>query len=692
MSTITTTTRSATALAPRVPLTALPEGYASLFFAAAAPPPGKNAIARARGVPLETFIAIMHFVRDGSERDLVRATHVCTGWRRAIVECGHLWSDLDQVNVVDTVTVERVRVVAARAKDHLRRLALTFDVEDDPSLCLTIAVVVKQIFREVSRCGARGLEELTVDLRPIFHLLEDLEPAYNVVVLAVQFAEFSAVNLRTLKIFTALDRFPSGAPFLSSLPDLDKMVITSALNDPYGEMRLPDFFSIMPLESAQLTSCALTRLVLRGTSLMDSTFPDFPALREVKLLSVRICNLYGLLVRAPAIQTLWLRSVQTDPANRFLPPAPGGGPKDVPAPLELPALRHLCIAGESPLLWVPPTPTTSHFVVVTPFLETVDLGQQYDCERDEESGMLRVYLSTLHPTPDSLSTLFRNAPHLRKLRMTSHHSPLDILSPALRHAAPDTLTTLLIGGTSFATDALVDRLGLDVLPSLVWLDVFHPDGKEVNRVTVQALARLGERYKSVKVPALGGPNEGKNALTLVTNEPFTAADPSTSDLRAALRNLLLTLSPAQVSHLPSQLALNPPPGALSFPVIAHEINVMPLPPARPPFPLKPNGKSSAAGDPLDDPATAERKRRNAAAAAASAPRPVADQAMVDEAKRALQRWHVRREEEWALASCRRDDSGVELVWGVREYDDEGWACGKAHPGAAEWLKGAEDDD
>jgi len=175
------------------------------------------------------------------------------------------------------------------------------------------------------------------------------------------------------------------------------------------------------------------------------------------------------------------------------------------------------------------------------------------------------------------------------------------------------------------------------------------------------------------------------------DEPSTADDPSTSDLRATLRNLLVALSPAQVSHLPSQLALNPPPGAISFPVIAHEVVVMPLPPTPPPYPVKPNGKSSAAGDPLDDPATADRKRRRAAALAASAPRPVADQAMVGEAQRALQRWHTRREEDWAVAWCRRDDSGVELVWGVREYDNEGWTCGEAHPGAAEWLKDAEDE-
>jgi len=335
MSTLTTTTRSASAHTPKALRQGLPEGYAFLFFAAAAPPPSKHAVTHSRGVPLETFIAVMHLVRDGSERDLVQATHVCAGWRRAILECGQLWSDLDQVNVVDYATVDRVRAVASRAKDNLRRIVLTFDVVDDLSLCTTIAIVVKQIFREVSRSGARGLKELVVDMRPLVHLMEDLEPAYNVVVLAVHFAEFSAVNLRTLKVLTPLDRFPTGAPFFFSLPDLDKLVVTSSPGEPYGDARLPDFFSTSAsLGGAQLTSCALTRLVLRGTSLMDSTFPSFPQLRDVKFFSVRVCNLYGLLTSAPRIERLWLRGVQTDPANRFLPPTPGGGNKDVPPPLE----------------------------------------------------------------------------------------------------------------------------------------------------------------------------------------------------------------------------------------------------------------------------------------------------------------------------------------------------------------------
>lgn len=179
-------------------------------------------------------------------------------------------------------------------------------------------------------------------------------------------------------------------------------------------------------------------------------------------------------------------------------------------------------------------------------------------------------------------------------------------------------------------------------------------------------------------------------------------EPSTSDLRTTLRNLLVTLSPAQVAHLPSQLELNAPPGALSFAVAAHEVTVLPRPPQRPPYPLRPDGKWSAAGDPLDEVARAAAARRKragaggagaeagAAAGAGPVPRPVADQAMVDEARRAMQRWHTRREQEQAVAWCGRAE-GVELRWGVGCSDD-GCDCGEAHPGAREWLRGAEEEE
>ncbi|BGP51198.1 hypothetical protein JCM10450v2_007127 [Rhodotorula kratochvilovae] len=661
-------------------LAGLPEGYASLYFASAAPLP-VHSTAGSRGIPLETFLLVMRHVRDGSERDLVQASHVCAGWRRAILGCGQLWRDLEDVAVADLNALDRVRAISSRAQDHLRTLALEFDLGDEMLMLSTVTVVLKQILREVSTNGARGLRELKVDLMGLRYA-DDLEPAYACIVLAAQpfqFAEFSAVKLRTLRILSTVDRYPAGAPFYFALPQLDKLVLTSSPTEPYGDARLPDFFSTTAsLESAQITTCALTTLILSGVCLMDSMLPEFPNLRTFKLFKVRVCNLYGLLVKATQLETLWLRTVQSDPANRFLPPAADGGLKDVPPPLELPALRHLCIAGASPLLWIPPTQTTSHFVVVTPFLQTVDLGEQHNFHIDDD-GEQGLYPPTSNLTKEALSTLFRNSPHLAKLNLTHHSASTDILSPALQ-CAPETLTTLLIGGTTFASDAFIERLGPKILPNLEWLDVFHSAGNEANKVSVQALARLAERYKKAKPLQrwLGLWSEVK--LTIVANEPIMDDEPSTAELRSSLRKLLIPLSPSQVAHLPSQLSLNPPPGGLSFPVIRQELVNLPLPPPMPPYPLKPNGKSVAAGDP---PAAAKKGPE-------AGPRAAADQSLVDDARRAMQRWHERREREWAIEWCRREE-GVELRWGVG-CPDEGCDCWRNHPGAAEWIKGADEDE
>ncbi|GAA6052951.1 hypothetical protein JCM3770_006752 [Rhodotorula araucariae] len=664
------------AVAPQ--LQGLPEGYGALYFASAAPLP-VHSTAGSRGVPLETFLLVMRHVRNGSECDLVQASHVCSGWRHAILSCGELWNELADVNIGDLNALDRVRAVSARAQDHLRLLALEFDLGDEALMLSTVTVVLKQILREVSTNGARGLRELEVDLTGLRYI-DDLEPAY-----ASIFAEFSAVNLRTLRILSTVDRYPAGAPFYFALPQLEKLILTSSPSEPYGDARLPDFFSTTAsLESAQITSCALATLILSGVCLMDSTLPEFPNLRTVKLFRARVCNLHGLLVKATRLETLWLRTVQADPANRFLPSPADGGVKDVPPPLELPALRHLCIAGASPLLWVPPTQTTPHFVVVTPFLETVNLGEQRNMHLDDD-GEYGLFPATSQFSKEALATLFRNSPHLAKLNLTHHSATTDILSSALQ-CAPETLTTLLIGGTTFATDAFIDRVGPKVLPNLEWLDVFHSSGNEANMVSVQALARLAERYKKGKpLQRWLGLWSGVN-LTIVTNEPVMGDEPPTSELRSTLRKLLIPLSPSQVAHLPSQLLLNSPPGALSFPVIRQELLNLPLPPAAPPYPVKPNGKSVAAGDP---PAPDAAAKKRAAAAAAAGPRAGAAQALVDDARRAMQRWHERREREWALEWCRRE-AGVELVWGVG-CTDEGCDCWKGHPGAAEWSKDAEDE-
>lgn len=88
------------------PVFAPPEGYAGLFFRSAS-----------RGVPLECFLHIAALVREGGgEHALVLTSQVCTSWRKAIVECGRLWTRLDDLNVCDLNALDRVRAIAARSQ------------------------------------------------------------------------------------------------------------------------------------------------------------------------------------------------------------------------------------------------------------------------------------------------------------------------------------------------------------------------------------------------------------------------------------------------------------------------------------------------------------------------------------------------------------------------------------------------
>lgn len=88
---------------------------------------------------------------------------------------------------------------------------------------------------------------------------------------------------------------------------------------------------------------------------MDGNYVSFPSLSTIKLLcvpsfvsflekrltrlfslsKVKCCNLLSLLKScAPTLELLWLRKVTSDPSNRFLPPPPAGGTKDLPGVLE----------------------------------------------------------------------------------------------------------------------------------------------------------------------------------------------------------------------------------------------------------------------------------------------------------------------------------------------------------------------
>lgn len=83
------------------------EGYSGLYFVSST---------GGKGLPLELFLGVMRQVRYGSETALIRASHVCPGWRKAIVECADLWSDLDKVSIGSARDLERLRAFATRSK------------------------------------------------------------------------------------------------------------------------------------------------------------------------------------------------------------------------------------------------------------------------------------------------------------------------------------------------------------------------------------------------------------------------------------------------------------------------------------------------------------------------------------------------------------------------------------------------
>ncbi|BGP19566.1 hypothetical protein JCM10213_000166 [Rhodosporidiobolus nylandii] len=667
------------------------EGLSGLFFrstSSALPSTvsaGDHTLRTPQGLPLELFLLVMRHVRADDadmddeagegERDLVLASQVCVGWRRAIVGCPQLWDELLCVKAASFNGVDRVRAVAGRSKGSLRRLTLNFQPTSDDMPLSTIPVVVmlKQIFREISTLdGARKLEELELDLRP-FRYADDMEAPYQCIVLAAQFAEFSAVNLRTLRCLSRLDRFPSGSPFFFALPTLKILELTSAPYEPPGDARLPDFFSTLStIQSAQVSSCALEELTLAGTSLMDGNYAEFPALRVLKLSGVKCSNLYGLLSKcAGTLETLVLRGVASDPANRFLPPAPQGD-KDLPPTLDLPRLSTCSLAGIStPLLWLAPTQTTPHFTTTCPVLKTLTLSQalHHDQAQADEDGE-GLFPAVRSVSTEALSTLFRNSGWLARLDLSCTNVTVDMLVSSFPFSCAS-LNSLRLGETPAATDAFVDRLDT-LVPQLKWLDVYsRPDYEQ--DVSVMALARLAKRLKG-KSPVRRWCSEW--SFTGVTREPYTADDPTLSSLRATLRALLVTLSPTQLEHLiNSTLSPNSPPNALPYAAQKGELlslGTPPPPPSTSPFGAVNGVGVNGNGAGGEKPAKKKKQQRGPA-----------PENILAEARTALLAWQKRKEQEGAVEWFEGEE-GVELLWGSEGCGDWACDCVKSYPGWEMW--------
>ncbi|KAL7338744.1 hypothetical protein BJY59DRAFT_338783 [Rhodotorula toruloides] len=269
----------------------------------------------------------------------------------------------------------------------------------------------------------------------------------------------------------------------------------------------------------------------------------------------------------------------------------------------------------------------------------------------------------------SLTTFFRNSPTLEHVNFTLCPLPADMLVSALAYA-PSTLTTLCIGGTAAASDSVIDRLH-SLTPHLKWLDVYAYN--KVATVSVQALARLAHRLKKSNVLSWW---IGSKSLTIVANKPFNDEEPTLPDLRTSLRALLLTLSDAQLAHIPPHLDLNPSPSAPSYEDVEAEILSLAAPPPQPPYP--------AAGPPAGaSPAELAAQQKKLTPPY----KPPASQQIFDDTVVALQKWNKRREEELAIEWMEK--AGVQLEWSTRCGDLDCRDCD--HPGADLW-EADEDED
>jgi fucose 4-O-acetylase-like acetyltransferase len=110
-----------------------------------------------------------------------------------------------------------------------------------------------------------------------------------------------------------------------------------------------------------------------------------------------------------------------------------------------------------------------------------------------------------------LSNFFRNSTALEHVNFSYCHLPDDMIVSALVYVPTTSLTTLCIGNTAAACDAVVDRLH-SLVPQLKWLDVYSYNEGAI--VSVQALARLAHRLKKSDVLSWW---TGSRSLTIIAS-------------------------------------------------------------------------------------------------------------------------------------------------------------------------------
>jgi hypothetical protein len=409
--------------------------------------------------------------------------------------------------------------------------------------------------------------------------------------------EYSAVHLKTLNVISLLPRYTL-SPIFASTPSVKSLTMLSR-HESDVQARLPDFFS----DSAQnqMATSDLQSLTLVNSRILDTQFPRFPSLHSIRLYSIHLPNLYTLLERcAGSLETLVMRGVSTPTFNEVLPNvtnfAPGGaygggnGTKDLVPVLTLPKLKVLQLAGHlTPLLFVIPTLSGSGFMVDLPNVRKINLSDQetwiFDDGDDDDD---EPYDGIDRLTEENMSAMFRAAPNLTSINLSTTNATVPALINALKYVSP-VLTHL--SAQFRATDDLVERLH-ELVPSLVYLDVRRCP------VTLPALARFADRImrqrsdrSSSNATTDGNAMYAASSLKILADKAYCSDSPSTHSLRVQLRDHVLSLSPIQVSHLAP--SLNSPPNAPSFAVFRDEIRHLADPiPSYPPQPYPSDAKKA----------------------------------------------------------------------------------------------------
>lgn len=182
-------------------------------------------------------------------------------------------------------------------------------------------------------------------------------------------------------------------------------------------------------------------------------------------------------------------------------------------------------------------------------------------------------------------------------------------------------------------------------------------------------------------------------MTLLQSDgDFRDASPSADDLRNSLKNLLVSLSASQLSHLGSQLVFNPPPlptslasSPFTFNSIKAELEELvtpaPDPPFRGPFPAKPGELGYVKPEPISPESQKKQKKGGGGGGTKDKPKKkkkmiskiAAPQDVVDQAEKLLQQWVTKREQDAAIEwfeEQERAGKRVEVQWG-NELDDHG---------------------